>query len=291
MWKGLKITIMAAKTKVKSGDRYGNLVIVKEIEPHTTPCGTIRRRFLCKCDCGNTTTRTLVNLNKDNFHSCGCVDRKRIGNLNRKYTDEQRKSFLYSTWNGMRQRCLDSKSSHYKYYGERGITICDEWMNDYTKFYDWCIANGATEELTIDRIDVNGNYEPNNCRWVDTITQANNKNQNRFIEYNGEKLTIMQWSRKTGIKEATIRMRLDKYGYNVGEALGYEMHKTKQYNRENRRKPVEQYSLNGKFIKLWDSAQVASVSLGISIQSIRNCAIGVYKTGNGFIWKYKQKND
>lgn len=280
---------MGAKAKVKSGDRYGNLVIVKEIEPHITPCGTIRRRFLCKCDCGNTTTRTLVNLNKGNFHSCGCVDRERIGNLNRKYTDEQRNSFLYSTWHGMRQRCLDPNSSHYKYYGERGITICDEWMNDYTKFYDWCIANGATKELTIDRIDVNGNYEPSNCRWVDTIIQANNKNQNRFIEYNGNKLTIMQWSRKTGIKEATIRMRLDKYGYNVGEALGYEMHKTKQYDRVNRRKPVEQYSLNGKFIKLWDSAQVASMSLGISIQSIRNCAIGVYKTGNGFIWKYKQK--
>lgn len=281
---------MGARSIVKSGDRFGILVIINEIQPHITPCGTVRRQFLCKCDCGNTVTRSLISLNRKGNHSCGCVDIERIGNLNKKYTDEQRNSFLYSTWRGVRQRCLDPKSSHYKYYGEKGISLCDDWLNDYTKFYEWCMANGASEELTIDRIDVNGNYEPSNCRWVDAFVQANNKNQNRFIEYNGERLTIMQWSRKTGIKEATIRMRLDRYGYSVGEALGYETHTTKQHDRRNRRKPIGQYSLNGDLIKLWDSAQDASESLGISIQSIRSCAIGVYKTGNGFIWKYKNND-
>lgn len=280
---------MPARMKINIGDRFGLLTIIQEVEPHITPCGTIRRRVLCKCDCGNTTIRSLINLNKGNTHSCGCINKKRIGDLNRKYTDEQRNSFLYSTWNGIKQRCFDTRSSHYKYYGEKGVTICDEWLNDFTKFFEWCIANGASKGLTIDRIDVNGNYEPSNCRWVDAIAQANNKSKNRLIEYNGEKLTVMQWSRKTGIKEATIRMRLDRYGYSVGEALGYETHETKQYDRENRRKPIEQYSLNGELLKSWDSVQVASESLGISIHSIRKCAIGVYKTGNGFIWKYKQK--
>lgn len=278
---------MAARIIINIGDKFGYLTIIKEVEPHVTPCGTIRRRFLCKCDCGKTVVRNLQTLTLGLNSSCGC-QKFDIGSLNRKYTKEQTQSFLYSTWLGMRQRCFDKNSSHYKYYGDKGVTMCEEWINDYSKFYEWSIKNGASKELTIDRIDNNGNYEPNNCRWVDSIVQANNKTQNRVIEYNGEKLTLMQWSRKTGIKDATIRMRLDKYGYSIGEALGYESHKTKQYDRSNRRKPIEQYSLNGDFIKLWDSAQVASKSLGISINSIRNCAIGIYKTGNGFIWKYKK---
>lgn len=178
--------------------------------------------------------RRLVNLTKGISHSCGCVDRERIKNLNKKYTKQQTESFLYSTWHGMHQRCYDPKCLRYKYYGKKGIKICDEWLNDYVCFYNWSIASGASKELTIDRIDVNGNYEPSNCRWVDAITQANNKSKNRVIEYNNEKRTIMQWSRKTGINEATIRMRLDRYGYNIGEALGFETHIKKQHDKRKR---------------------------------------------------------
>lgn len=282
---------MGARAKIKSGDKFGKLTIVQETTPHVTPCGTIRRSFVCKCDCGNVVVRRLGAFRKkDVNHSCGCLDIERIANLNRKYTKEQTNSFLYSTWHGMKQRCYDSNNSHYKYYGDKGILVCDEWLDDYISFYNWSLSNGASKEFTLDRINVNGNYEPSNCRWVDAITQANNKNKNRLIEYNGERLSVMQWSRKTGIKEATIRMRLDRYNYSAGEALGYEPHKTKQYDRKNRRKPIEQYSLNGELVKLWSSAQEASEILGISINSIRNCATGVYNTGNGFIWRYKNND-
>ena len=124
---------------------------------------------------------------------------------------------------------------------------------------------------------------------MDAYTQANNTRQNRFIEYNGERLSVMQWSRRTGIKESAIRARLDHFGYSIGEALGYEPHIKKSYDRSHTRKIVNQYSLDGEFIKQWASVQEASCSLNISIKSIRNCATGVYKTGNGFIWKYKEK--
>ena len=279
--------IMGARIIINIGDKFGYLTVINEIEPHITPCGTIRRRFLCECECGTQVVRSMKTLTSICNPSCGCKSFN-IGLLNKKYTKEQTSSFLYSTWLGMRQRCLDKNQSHYKYYGGKGITMCEEWMNDYSKFYEWSIKNGASKELTIDRIDNNGNYEPNNCRWVDSIVQANNKTQNRIIEYNGEKLTLMQWSRKTGIGEGTIRRRIDKYGYTIDEALGFEIHNKKQYDRNNRRKKILQYSLRGELIKEWESVNEIYDVLGISINAIRKCASGVHKTSNGFIWKYKK---
>ena len=276
---------MGKRANIQAGDRFGYLTVISEVEPNITPCGTVQRKFLCRCDCGNEVIRLRSTLQKNQKSSCGCMELT-IGDRTRKYTKEQTSSFLYSTWNGMKQRCLDPNSSHYHRYGGRGVTICEEWLNDYSKFYEWAIKNGASKEMTLDRIDVNGDYEPSNCRWADVETQMNNTSQNRFIEYNGEKLTVMQWSRRTGIEEGTIRMRLDRYGYSVGEALGYESHTKKSWDRSHTRKPVNQYSLDGEFIREWPSAQVASEFLGISIKAIQHCVTGYYKTGGGFIWKY-----
>lgn len=279
---------MSKRVVIKSGDKFGYLTVIREVEPNITPCGTVQRKFLCQCDCGNQVVRNLSGLRRSDKANCGCKNYN-IGELNKKYLKEYTQSFLYSTWHGMRQRCLDKNSSHYKYYGAKGITICDDWLNDYTKFYEWAIKNGASKDCTIDRIDVNGNYEPSNCRWVDAITQANNKTQNRIIEYNEEKLTLAQWSKKVGIKESTIRRRIDRYGYTIDEALGFRPHKFKEYDRSNSRKKVEQYSLSGEFLRLWDSAQEASTTLNVSIQGIRLCATGIYKKSHGYIWKYKSK--
>ena len=281
---------MGKRADIKEGDRFGYLTVICETEPNITPCGTVQRKFLCKCDCGNHVIRMRSTLQKSKNQSCGCKQLT-LADRTRKYTKEQRESFLYSTWHGMRQRCLDPNSSHFANYGGRGVIICEEWLNDYTKFYDWALENGACKQLTLDRIDLNGNYEPSNCRWADAETQMNNTTQNRFIEYKGERLTVTQWSRKTKIQEGTIRARLDKYGYSVGQALGYEPHTTKVWDRSHTRKIVNQYSLNGDFIKKWTSVQDASDALNISISSIRNCATGVYKTGNGFIWKYKEEDE
>lgn len=212
---------MGKRKQITIGDKFGKLTIVKEITPNITPCGTIQRKFLCKCECGNEVLRSLQTLTKGAKSSCGCTSYQ-IGELNKKYEKGTTKSFLYSTWSGMKQRCYNQNSVSYKNYGERGIKICDEWRFDFLAFERWSLANGAREGLQIDRINVNGNYEPSNCRWVDAITQANNKRSNRIIEYKGESHTIMEWSRITGIQESVIRSRIDKYGCTVGQALGYE---------------------------------------------------------------------
>lgn len=124
---------------------------------------------------------------------------------------------LYNIWRSMRQRCSNPNCINYHNYGGKGIKVCDEW-NKFEIFYEWAMANGYTEELTIDRIDVNGNYEPSNCKWSSYKEQANNKTNNRQIEFNGESHTLGEWSAIKGIKLATIWNRL-KCGWSVEEAL------------------------------------------------------------------------
>lgn len=279
---------MAKRSNLKAGDKIGMLTILSEVEPNITPGGTKQRRFSCKCECGNTVVRYLSALTRKSDISCGCSYTPLV-EYTRKYTDEQRNSFLYSTWSGIKQRCYDPNSSSYSRYGGRGIRMCDEWHYDYLKFYEWSLANGAAKHLTIDRIDNSGNYEPSNCRWVDDFTQANNKRNNRVVEYNGQRKTIIEWARELGIGESTIRCRIDKYGYSIGEALGFEKRKAVKQDRSNRRKPVLQYTVDGDFIKEWPSVQEIHDTLGYSMRSIRLCVAGYYKTGNGYAWRYKDQ--
>lgn len=125
---------------------------------------------------------------------------------------------LYNIWANMKRRCSNPNSDDYKHYGARGISVCEEW-NEFTGFYSWAKASGYTEDLTLDRIDVDGNYEPCNCRWVDMKEQENNRTNNVMIEFNGECHTRQQWSEITGIKYTTIRNRIDNLGWPVEKAL------------------------------------------------------------------------
>ena len=118
----------------------------------------------------------------------------------------------------MKERCYNPNRNSYCWYGAKGICVCDEW-DDFENFYDWSMDNGYSDELTIDRIDSNGNYCPENCRWLTDREQANNRSTNRIIEYNGESHTLEEWSRITGIASSTIRMRLDEYKWDVGKSL------------------------------------------------------------------------
>jgi hypothetical protein len=126
-------------------------------------------------------------------------------------------SRLYGIWSNMIQRCYNSKCPTYKWYGARGITVCNEWR-DYLIFKDWAFSNGYSDELSIDRINVNGNYEPNNCKWSDVIEQCNNRRSNRVLTYNGESYTISQWAKKLGVPSARIQYRLYN-GWSIEDAL------------------------------------------------------------------------
>ena len=127
----------------------------------------------------------------------------------------------------MKERCYNPNRNSYCWYGAKEICVCDEW-DDFENFYDWSMNNGYSDKLTIDRIDSNGNYCPENCRWSTDKEQANNRSTNRIIEYNGESHTLEEWSRITGIASNTIRMRLDEYKWDVEKSL------TKSTTKENK---------------------------------------------------------
>ena len=119
----------------------------------------------------------------------------------------------------MKQRCYNKNKWDYKYYGEKGVKVCDDWKQDFTAFKNWATSNSYAENLTLDRIDVNKNYEPSNCRWVDIKTQANNKSNNHFLTFRGKTQTISQWAVEVGVSPDLITRRINVFKWSVERAL------------------------------------------------------------------------
>jgi len=173
----------------------------------------------CLCDCGNETIVCSRSLVTQNTRSCGCLKVETIVKRNTKHGDAlfTRKSRLYTAWCNMLGRCENPNREKYRIYGARGITICREW-HDYMNFKKWALENGYEDTLTIDRIDVNGNYEPSNCRWATLRQQANNTRQNVFISFGGETHTVTEWSRIKGINVKALMSRFN-LGWSIDKAL------------------------------------------------------------------------
>lgn len=192
-----------------SGQKFGKLTAISRAKSKGK-----RTMWNCVCECGNKKVIEAYSLKSGNTQSCGCIEKLKP-NAQKHGMHGTR---LYNIWSGMKSRCYCKTSSRYKYYGERGIKVCDEWLHDFQAFYDWAMANGYDDTLTIDRIDVNGNYEPDNCRWSTEQEQCNNRTTNRMIGYKGETYTLSQLSELCGVPYFTLRSRLDS-GWSVEKAL------------------------------------------------------------------------
>lgn len=161
-----------------TGKRYGKLVVIGRSDNDKYG----RAKWTCRCDCGEVRTENSSNLVRGYVKSCGCERAKILRSVS--ITHGQRKTRLYGVWSNLKTRCYNPKTHNYHRYGGRGITVCDEWINDFQAFYDWAIANGYDEnapymKCTIDRIDNDKGYSPDNCRWVDAKTQNNNKSNSK----------------------------------------------------------------------------------------------------------------
>lgn len=159
-----------------------------------------------RCDCGNEIEIEVGHVRKGISQSCGCLRDEKIREACR--THGLTKHPLHITWQCMKERCLQVRSKSYYIYGGRGITICDEWRNDFKVFFDWAIANRWEKGLDIDRINTNGNYEPINCRFVTRKENQNNRRNNVRITYNGQTKTLMQWSESTGLSYSSLQYRV-----------------------------------------------------------------------------------
>ena len=138
---------------------------------------------------------------------------------NMSYTHGLSGTRIYHIWEGIKKRCYNQNEKCYCHYGGRGIIVCDEWEDDFLAFYRWAMANGYSDELTIDRIDNDGNYEPSNCRWATTKEQSTNRRNNQYVTYDGQRITIKELSEKTGISYPVLRKRIVDSEWDIEKAI------------------------------------------------------------------------
>lgn len=207
---------MKRKTTQKHiGKKYSRLVILD-----LDHISNNHRYYKCKCDCGKMVVVGFAHLRSGAIKSCGCLWEENKHEYRKKH-GFAKKEPLYSTWRGIKQRCYNKNHSRYKEYGGRGIVMCEDWKNNYLIFRKWALESGYKTGLTIDRINNEAGYYPNNCRWVTNKVQQSNKRTNHFITFNGETKTISEWAYEKGISASLLQARIGKLGWSIEKALTY----------------------------------------------------------------------
>lgn len=260
------------------GKKFNRLTVLDEEVRRIGKYNKCVHFFKCQCDCGKITHTRKFYVIHGRVKSCGCYSREKVAERNLKHGQAKhgKNTNLYRRWVSMRSRCKCEFPSIYKNYGSRGISVCKEWDKSFEAFAEWAINNGYREDLTLDRIDVNGNYEPDNCRWITNAEQQNNRRDNVIIEIDGEEHNITEWIRLKGLNEGTIKCRIYGYGWDPKEAI------TTPVLTE---KKVVAIFPDGSE-KIFDSANAAASELSVNAKTIRCACLGKPKTYHGIVWKY-----
>lgn len=202
------------------GKRFGRLVVLEDV-------GSVKnqRMWRCQCDCGNEKIVPTSYLTSGDTQSCGCLHHDIVSRqmTTHGYTKDHKKERLWGVWCSMKTRVNNPHASNYQYYGARGIKICDAWL-DYANFRCWALDNGYDPDApygqcTLDRIDPDGDYSPENCRWVNMNVQANNMRSNHLMEYNGEIHNMKEWSNILGINYSTFKKYVNQCGMSIYDML------------------------------------------------------------------------
>ena len=239
--------------------------------------------YMCRyqCDCGTVKEARLTYVKNGHLKSCGCLKYIHSAQPTKDDAVGKNKHPLYHAWASMMSRCYHKSSTAYYLYGGRGIKVCDDWRN-FWNFVKWSDSvGGRPDGYTLDRIDVNGNYCPENCRWASVEVQQNNKRTNHHLTYNGETLTLSQWSRKLGLSRYAIQYRFMQ-GWTAEDILTIPLN----YRKKDYHKKILQKDINGNIVatykglfdlpKEYRAAPVSSVCCG-------NYPRSTYK---GYIWEY-----
>ena len=202
------------------GQKFNRLTIIKldHKKKYIYPNGRIifREYYLCKCDCGNKKIAYKWDIKSGHTKSCGCWKDEIRKIVHTKHGQERTR--LYKIWQGIKKRCYRKTFQKYNLYGGRGITVCDEWKNNFIPFFNWAMSNGYKDNLTIDRIDVNGNYEPSNCRWCTQKQQMRNTRRNHLLTINGKTKCIAEWAEVFNIPYKTLYSKI-KRGLPIDKVL------------------------------------------------------------------------
>lgn len=205
------------KREFTRGEQFGLWEVMQEAKD---------RKLLCRCRCGTEKEVQKKHLLSGKTTSCGCLRNQKSSERMKENNPciakhNMYKSRLYGIWSNIKDRCYNSNNGKYQNYGGRGIKLCEEWQ-EFVPFKEWALSNGYNDTLTIDRMDFNGDYEPNNCRWITIQEQQYNKCNNHLLTYNGRTQTLMEWAKERGIKYNTLHTRINRGRWDIGRALGYE---------------------------------------------------------------------
>lgn len=209
-----------------TGKQFNDLTVVKRVENAKGGVAV----WKCLCVCGNTTLVRGSNLKNGAVKSCGC----RLKKNERARTHNMSKTRIYREWASVKNRCYNSHSKSYKDYGGRGITVCEEWRKSFEAFRDWAFANGYSDNLTIERIDTNGNYTPKNCKWIPRNEQQGNRRMCYSFDYKGESHNLADWCKILNLPYGTIHNRVYKLNWSFEKAICEPVHiekRNKKYGR------------------------------------------------------------
>lgn len=195
-----------------TGQQFGRLTVVERAKNEGREV-----RWLCKCECGNYCVVLRSDLRTGQTRSCGCL--KSENSRNMLTSHGMTGTRLYKIWANMKRRCYSPKSQRYKHYGAKGIRVCDEWKNNFKNFAKWAYENGYTENLTLDRIDINKNYEPSNCRWATWKEQGQNTSRTHWITYNGETHSMSEWADILNINYKALVRRINQSKWSIEKAF------------------------------------------------------------------------
>lgn len=296
---------MALKNLI--GQKFNRLTVIGRAENDKYG----KARWICKCECGNETTVASTHLTQGRIKSCGCLKSELTAKRNYKHGLAHTR--IHNIWCDMKDRCYNANKPKYKNYGFRGITVCDEWLHDFKAFYDWSIANGYNDILTIDRMDVNKGYSPDNCRWADNKTQANNKTTNHYVKYDDRVLTVSELAEEVGLTYNTLISRiLRNPDTDVSELISKpKSHAERMETDEEYRKKCIESMKNNKpnaikvnmvdkdtsevlktFNKLMDAAKWIRENTNYEkadYSTINKVCKGKSKTAYGYKWAYADK--
>lgn len=189
------------------GKRFEGCVVISREGSNKDKKATWR----CVCKCGKEFVTTGKSIRLKLIKSCGCLKISRIKEVGFKNkTHGETKTRLYNIWHGMKKRCRTKSDTSFKYYGGKGISVCDEWESSYEVFRDWANANGYEDNLTLDRLDNNGDYSPENCKWSDLYEQARNRSNNVRVDFKGENMTLSQVAENLGISTSLLQYRINR---------------------------------------------------------------------------------
>ena len=190
-----------------TGQKFGRLTVINKVKSDNK-----NSRWLCRCECGKEISVSRVHLINGHTRSCGCYRKEVSAKLAAETKIIHGLSYtkLYGVWANMKDRCYNPNNQAYDLYGGRGIKVCDEWLHGVEEFYIWAINNGYGEGLSIDRIDVYGDYCPQNCRWTTMLEQSRNRRSNRNYFYNGATKDLKQIARESGMNYSTLLKRITK---------------------------------------------------------------------------------